>query len=69
MTDEAALNDIVDALGDRIFSLEGKRRTFILSDRKKNRLPSHKDLFSAQFLFEQKNVDVLLTSFSVYSDY
>lgn len=23
MSDEAALNDIVDALGDRIFSLEG----------------------------------------------
>lgn len=23
MTDEAALNDIVDALGDRIFTLEG----------------------------------------------
>lgn len=23
VTDEAALNDIVDALGDRIFSLEG----------------------------------------------
>lgn len=25
VTDEAALNDIVDALGERIFSLEGKR--------------------------------------------
>lgn len=25
VTDEAALNDIVDALGDRIFSLEGDR--------------------------------------------
>lgn len=25
VTDEAALKDIVDALGDRIFSLEGKR--------------------------------------------
>lgn len=26
VTDEAALNDIVDALGNRIFSLEGKRK-------------------------------------------
>lgn len=26
VTDEAALNDIVDALGERIFSLEGKRQ-------------------------------------------
>lgn len=27
VTDEAALNDIVDALGDRIFSLEGENKT------------------------------------------
>lgn len=32
VTDESALKDIVDALGERIFSLEGQL-TFILLDR------------------------------------
>lgn len=35
VTDEAALNDIVDALGDRIFSLEGKHVHSQWPERKK----------------------------------
>lgn len=31
VTDEAALNDIVDALGNRIFTLEGMSETEVVS--------------------------------------
>lgn len=45
VTDEAALNDIVDALGDRIFTLEGlwmkEKHTAFKKEEQSSSLPNH----------------------------